>query len=1174
MAARRRRSGGQRGRAARDWGIEPLEPRQVLAAAPFVGVRLVASGNEARLSDTVFELTRSGPTTAPLVVNAVLAGTATANVDFTAPATLQASRRFTATIPAGQATVQVALPTRADAVYDPTETIEFIVQRGAGYSIQPAGDRAAAIIAAEGVFGAVGDERSLPTFGDHRQNWEAFAAVRSDGSVVTWGTPESGGAASGIDFDGPGNDLAVVEIVSTPKAFAAVRSDGSVVTWGDPLEGGNSSGIDFNGPADNLTVVRVVASAEAFAALRSDGSVVTWGKGVTNSVDFDGPDNSLAVTRIVSNAFAFAALRSDGSVVTWGSASYGGNSSTVPFKGPNGNLSVTAIVPGHGFAAIRSDGSVVTWGDFGGDSSQVDFNGPRNDLAVVSIVSNSSSYAALRSDGSVVAWGHSFYGGDASAVDFDGPGNNLTVVRVFPLDGGYAALRSDGSVVHWGYLDQLHRGESRVDISSVDFDGPNNDLTVTRIIQNTFASAALLSDGSVVTWGRTTAVADPVRFDFSGPNNSVRDIVASNFDFAALRSDGSVVAWGHTDGGASFPYTLPDFDGPSDSLDVTRIVSNGRSFAALRTDGSVVTWPGNEPGGNSAGVDFDGPNGTLKVAAIATPDIVVSATRNVAPAGIFISASTVEEGLPIGTVVGTLTTLDANPGDTFTYSLVSGDTNVFTIVGDQLRTARVLSYGGRRTFSVRVRSTDAGGLFTEKTLTVSVTRSPFGPMVAVAAEAQAGSPPVVRLVEAANGVVRAEGTVFEPTFRGGVRVAMGDVTGDGVAEVIAAPGRGRVGEIRVFRRFGPELRELASHRIQPFGPNYTGGIELASGDVDGDGFDDVIAAMASGSGAVKVFLGAMMAADPIDGPAAITIQPTVPRNYRGGASVAVADVGTFANGSLVSGIMPDNKMEIVVGSGVGMTPRVLVYDVSNRASPRVADTIAPGAYKNQAGISVTSMRANADIIDDIVVSAGRGGRSFTQIYDGTVSPQDNARLTFFSALGGTARPNAPLFTAAVDTNGDGVADRFLQSQGDVGGTSGISNVSLTGVRQGAVSSLAGPLRIAAERIGFTTQVTSSGLSYFDVTVGSGAVPTPSSQLTVHYTGRYPNGEVFDTSRDGPNTPAVFTLGGVIPGFGQGLSTMRAGGRRILFIPSRIAYDGEPGKPAGDLIFEVELLAVG
>jgi hypothetical protein len=448
-------------------------------------------------------------------------------------------------------------------------------------------------------------------------------------------------------------------------------------------------------------------------------------------------------------------------------------------------------------------------------------------------------------------------------------------------------------------------------------------------------------------------------------------------------------------------------------------------------------------------------------------------------------------------------------------------------------------------------------------------------LVAVASDAGATATSYIRLLDAETGAqVAATNTpAFEAGFKGGVRLAMGDVTGDGVAEVIAGSGRGRVGEIRIFHRVNAELQEIISYRIQPFGSGYTGGVEVTSGDVDGDGRDDIVAAMSSGSGTVKVFLAVTTPSDPIDAPAAITIQPTVLRSYRGGSTVAVADVGTFANGALVSGTMPDNKMEIVVGSGAGMTPRVLVYDVSNRAAPREADTFTPGAYKNQAGISVTSMRANGDIIDDIVVSAGRGGRSLTQIYDGTVSPQANRRLAHFSALGASARPNAPLFTTAIDTNGDGVADRFLQSQGDAGGTSGISAVSLAGVRQGAVSGLVGPLRIAAPRIGFQKQFTTSGLSYFDVVVGAGATPQADQVMTVHYTGRYPNGTVFDTSRDGDNTPAQFTLGGVIPGFGEGLSTMRVGGRRILFIPSRIAYNGAPGWPAGDLIFDVELLAV-
>lgn len=448
-------------------------------------------------------------------------------------------------------------------------------------------------------------------------------------------------------------------------------------------------------------------------------------------------------------------------------------------------------------------------------------------------------------------------------------------------------------------------------------------------------------------------------------------------------------------------------------------------------------------------------------------------------------------------------------------------------------------------------------------------------MVAVASDAGASATSHIRLLDAETGAQLAatESPAFEAGFRGGVRLALGDVNGDGIAEVIAAPGRGRVGEIRVFARQGSRLVELGDYRIQPFGPSYRSGIELASGDVDGDGLDDIVAAMASGSGTVKVFAASTAPVFPIDAPPLLTIQPSVPAGYRGGSTVAVADVGTFANGAVVSGIMPDNRMEILVGSGGGMTPRVLVYDVSRPATPRVADTIIPAAYLGQAGVSVTSARVNGDAIDDVIVSAGRGGRSFTQVYDGTVGSAANPRIQHFSPLNATARPNAAVFTAAVDTNGDGVADRFLQAQGDAGGTSGISNVSLSGVRQGAVSGLAGPLRIAAERIGFDIRFTPSGLSYFDVTVGSGAMPTVGSLLKVHYTGRYPDGTVFDTSRDADNTPADFTLGGVIPGFGEGLSTMRPGGRRILFIPSRIAYNGAANRPAGDLIFDVELLAV-
>jgi alpha-tubulin suppressor-like RCC1 family protein len=71
----------------------------------------------------------------------------------------------------------------------------------------------------------------------------AFAALKNDGSVFTWGDPESGGNSSGVASQ---LRSGVQQIFSTGSAFAALKSDGSVVTWGDPSYGGNSSGVDFD----------------------------------------------------------------------------------------------------------------------------------------------------------------------------------------------------------------------------------------------------------------------------------------------------------------------------------------------------------------------------------------------------------------------------------------------------------------------------------------------------------------------------------------------------------------------------------------------------------------------------------------------------------------------------------------------------------------------------------------------------------------------------------------------------------------------------------------------------------------------------------------------------------------------------------------------------------------
>ena len=98
--------------------------------------------------------------------------------------------------------------------------------------------------------------------------------------------------------------------------------------------------------------------------------------------------------------------------------------------------------------------------------------------------------------------------------------------------------------------------------------------------------------------------------------------------------------------------------------------------------------------------------------------------QNSAPTNIFLSNSLAAENLPAGTMVGVFTTGDPDPSDTFTYSLVSGtgsqDNQFFSITNNTLYAATSFDFESKNSYSIRVRSTDGGGLFIENTFTITV----------------------------------------------------------------------------------------------------------------------------------------------------------------------------------------------------------------------------------------------------------------------------------------------------------------------------------------------------------------------------------------------------------------------------------------------------------------------
>ena len=107
-------------------------------------------------------------------------------------------------------------------------------------------------------------------------------------------------------------------------------------------------------------------------------------------------------------------------------------------------------------------------------------------------------------------------------------------------------------------------------------------------------------------------------------------------------------------------------------------------------------------------------------------------------------------------------------------------------------------------------------------------------------------------------------------------------------------------------------------------------------------------------------------------------------------------------------------------------------------------------------------------------------------------------------------------------------------------------------------------------------VTPSGLVYLSLKDGSGASPTATDTVKVHYRGTFPDGREFDSSIK-RGQPAEFPLNRVIPCWTEGVQKMKPGGKAKLTCPSAIAY-GERGAggtipPNATLLFEVELISV-
>ncbi|HEY7282031.1 MAG TPA: FG-GAP-like repeat-containing protein [Actinomycetota bacterium] len=223
-----------------------------------------------------------------------------------------------------------------------------------------------------------------------------------------------------------------------------------------------------------------------------------------------------------------------------------------------------------------------------------------------------------------------------------------------------------------------------------------------------------------------------------------------------------------------------------------------------------------------------------------------------------------------------------------------------------------------------------------------------------------GSLPEVRVYSGNDGTLLDEFLAFRSSFTGGVWVAAGDVDGDGFADVVVGAGRGAGPQVRVFHGSGGGLK-LSSHFFA-FRSSYTGGVRVAVGDVNGDGFADVVCGAGPGGiPQVKVFDGFSLR--PVETFHAFR------SSFAGGVFVAAGDVDG------------DGRADVIAGEDAGGAPQVRVF-----SQPAGADFLQPSssfaAYRSSftGGVRVAAGDVNGDGRAEIITAAGAGAGPHVKVF--------------------------------------------------------------------------------------------------------------------------------------------------------------------------------------------------
>jgi protocatechuate 3,4-dioxygenase beta subunit len=256
-----------------------------------------------------------------------------------------------------------------------------------------------------------------------------------------------------------------------------------------------------------------------------------------------------------------------------------------------------------------------------------------------------------------------------------------------------------------------------------------------------------------------------------------------------------------------------------------------------------------------------------------------------------------------------------------------------------------------------------------------------------------GATPLIRVFDYATGIEKFRQFAYESSFVGGVRVATGDVNGDGIEDIVTSTGPGGGPRVRVFS--GDDGRAILDTFV--FESTFRGGVFVATGDVNGDGRADIIVGAEIGGGPRYRAIDGVTGAELLNGFA-------FEQNQRGGVRVAAADFNA------------DGKADIVATTGLGVATRVRVLNSANGAT--LAD-FAPYESTYTGGVFIAAGDITGDGVPDIAVGADQGGGPRVQVFSGSTFTQVNNFFAFEPTFTGGVR------MATADLNGDGRSELIV-----------------------------------------------------------------------------------------------------------------------------------------------------